>query len=223
MKMKTKLLLSLAVAASFVGIMTVGGGNTVAEVPYVTENTQTLFVTHGTYDRLFENVDDMYQAADLVAEVKIKDQEAVIESDPSFVQTRSAAEIKRVLKGNAALKNITITESGGVTDLSGVKGNEKRASEKGKGNQGLVEIAREGSPVMKAGNTYIVFLTDTKDSKWGYTITGSIQGKIRIDNESGLGTVTVDRKTFETEGDKFILQKKFAGISKDKIMASIKK
>lgn len=198
--------------------------SSMAAPQYINEAQQQYPVanSHSTYDRLFGSVDELYENSDLVAEIKIKEQETVQDVSPSTVQTRSFAEVKQVLKGDVDLREIIITESGGLADMSNVKGNEMRSSGREK-KQDKVEIVPDGSPVMKKGNTYLVFLIDTKDEYWGYTITGSIQGKVRIDDLSNQAVITADKRAYSNDPDLFFLQKKYAGKQKQEILDSIKK
>lgn len=206
---------------------------TVAAVSYISfDSAATHFViesqqqdpianTHSTYDRLFKNVDELYENSDLIAEILIKEQESTQDNSPATVQTRSFSVVKQVLKGNSDLKEIIITESGGLADMSNVKGNEMRSSGREQ-KQDKVELVPDGSPVMKKGNTYFVFLMDTKDEHWGYTITGSIQGKVRIDDASNQAVITADKKAYTDDPELFFLQKKYVGKNKQKIVDSIK-
>lgn len=170
--------------------------------------------TYGSLQSLNEN-------SVLVAEVKIIDQDTVyISQNPPSVETWSEAEIKQVFKGTESRETVTIIEFGGVIDQSKSTGNEMRSDGAPRKTEAIIESALEGSPVMKMGNTYIVFLKRSGTDK--YSITGSIQGKIRISDTTNKGVVTIDPEVFaEHMNDLFWFQRKFAGKEKAEIAGEL--
>ena len=189
------------------------------EALFVSDTTYPEALTHGMYDHLFKSVEDLYKGSDLVAEVKITGQENVEGITVSSVETRSTAEIKQVLKGSDDLKSVVITESGGIGDMS------KVATEKpgldAQVPHSKIEITREGVPVMKKGHTYIVFLKKLKDQD-GYIVSGSVQGKVRIDESTNKGAITASKENYDENSDLFLTQKKFTGKDKGEIVGYLK-
>ncbi|TCP54635.1 hypothetical protein EV586_104256 [Tumebacillus sp. BK434] len=172
----------------------------------------------------FDTLESMYERAVIVAEVKIKDQETIYTSEnPPSVLTWSEADIKTLYKGDTSLKTVKISETGGVIDMSKSKGNEMRSDGKPRASEPFVESTIEGSPVMKKGNRYIVFLKDGYPGD-PYTIVGTVQGKFRIEDVSNKGVVTIAPDRFAKHMDLFWLQRKFAGKEKieiDKVLKSL--
>ncbi|PWK07882.1 hypothetical protein [Tumebacillus permanentifrigoris] len=208
-----------AAAYLFVGLTS---RNSSAVPVAIDETTDPAVVTHASYEKLYSSVVELYQNSDLVAEVKVQDQETILGDTAASVQTLSHVLVKQVYKGDVNLKTVPITESGGISDFSKLKGNEVRSSGHEK-PAGIEEVTREGSPVIKPGYSYIVFLKDTKDPKWGFTITGSVQGKIRFDEGTGQILATVQNEIRNETGDLFFLQNEFAGKDKNSLVDEIKK
>lgn len=187
----------------------------------IPDNKYPIVENHGTFWR-FANIDELYQNAEIVAEIQVLDQET-IPADVGAVSTRSKVAVQQVFKGQAVPSTLTITEVGGVLDQSKLpKMDKPGAGMEPKNAPKIVETALEGSPVMKSGNTYLVFLLQNPNSKWGYNIVGSVQGKLKIDNETKKFANTVDVNKLQ-EGETFFLQKQFAGKDKGEFERVIKK
>ncbi|ASS74809.1 hypothetical protein CIG75_07335 [Tumebacillus algifaecis] len=183
---------------------------TTVDFEFVKESEYPITVGNASM-QTYDTLESMYNRAVIVAEIKVQNQETIYTSEnPPSVLTCSNAVIKQIFKGDKSLKTVKISETGGVVDMSKSKGNEMRSDGKPLKSEPFVESTIEGSPVMKKGNTYLVFL---KESAPGdpYTIVGSVQGKIRIDDVSNKGVVTIDPERFAKQMDLFWLQRKFAG------------
>lgn len=187
----------------------------------IPDNKYPIVENHGIFWR-FANVDELYQNAEIVAEIQVLDQETV-PVDVGSVSTRSKVAVKQIFKGQSVPSTLTITEVGGVLDQSKLpKMDKPGAGMEPKNAPTIVETALEGSPVMKSGNTYFVFLVQNPNSKWGYNIVGSVQGKLKLDNETKKLANTVDPKKLQ-EDETFFLQKQFAGKDKGEFERAIKK
>ncbi len=219
MKKKIWFPIAFALIVTTLALVITSNNQFIDQPEFVTEATHPTLSSHGNYERLFKNVEEIYQFSDLVAEITVTDQESLEGDVPTAVQTRSTVQVNKVYKGSPDLKSIVITESGGVTDLSKIK----KSFDTSNQNQGLVEITPEGSPVIKPQNTYLVFLKDTKDAYWGYTISGSIQGKIRLNESNMKGVITVQKDEYEKSKDLFFLQRDYAGKDKTDLESKLSK
>lgn len=236
MKKSSKIMLASLVAifgVTAVALTTDGGKAVTAQIEnvvnpvstdfeFVKENQFPITIGHGSFDK-YQDVESMNEESVLVAEVQIKDQKTVyLRENPPLVETWSEAEIKQVFKGDESLKSVTIAELGGVMDMSKSKGNEKRSGGTPVKMEPFLEDAVEGSPVMKKGNTYMVFLIHGAP-KDVYVVTGTIQGKIRISDTTNKGVVTIDPEHFTKHKGLFWFQHRFAGKDKQEIAEILKK
>lgn len=235
MKSKKRLIFIVSAVAIVIGIM-IGANyvkptsntmvtNTDATTPtlqftdlYSKETDDPLVSSEAVVIGLQSNVKEMYAASDIVAEVIVKSQQVLPISDLS-VQTLSNVTIVKAFKNVPNVTSVTVAEVGGPYDLSKVP--EKYKQKPGSSDQrtsGIVEQTLEGSPTMKNGNTYVVFLKKVKDKDL-YNLTGTFQGKIKLDTNKNIGVATVDEKKFNEQS--FFLQKEFAGKSKKDIEQTI--
>ena len=188
---------------------------------FVKETDYPIVAGHASM-AVYSNLEELRDNAVLIAEVKIKDQKTVyLSENPPSVETWSEVDIKEVYKGDSNLKKTTITEFGGVIDMSKSKGNEMRSDGAPIKSEPFIEDAVEGSPVMKKGNSYVVFLKEGYE-KGTYTIVGTVQGKIRIDDASNKGVVTIEPEHFAKHMDLFWFQRKFAGKDRSEIAQTLK-
>jgi len=169
----------------------------------------------------YNNVLELYVNAEIVALVKVKNENVFFTSDTS-VATTSTADVKQIYKGDMEIKELKITEVGGPIDLSKLPKVDKPGDGKVV-NQGLVEETFEGSVVMKNNNTYLVFLKKCSDSSYGYNVLGSVQGKIKIEEETKKALITVSKENFDETQSLFFLQKQFGGNNITDIVSAFRK
>lgn len=131
-----------------------------------------------TLSNSYSEVEDLKDAAEIIAEVKINSNEYIQYSETPF--TLSNAEIKKLHKGELdGQKSINILETGGVVDN--------------------VEYAFEGEKVLKKKEKAIVFLEKyegpIKSEIDKYVIIGVYEGKYKIDNKDSnvLSTSSLNR------------------------------
>ena len=188
------------------------------KIPYSQETNYPIMYSSASFAKTYDNLEELYKEAVIVAEVKVKEQR--INQDDSSAQTYSDVIITKLYKGEKNIKELTIVEIGGPLDLSKIP----QLDKPGKGEepyQGrIVEDTLEGSPTMKKGNKYVVFLRKNTDSNL-YTILGSVQGKIKIENNEEL--VSTVQSEYIENGNLFFLQKKYAGKDKLKLEEDINK
>jgi hypothetical protein len=165
------------------------------------------------------NLKEMYQSSDIVAEAVVTNQQ-VLPIDDTTVKTVSELTLSGIFKGDNNLTSVTVVEMGGPFDLSKVPDiyKQKPGASENPNPSGIVEQTFEGSIPMKNGNTYIVFLQKINGIE-KYNLTGTIQGKIKIDKSKNQGVATVDKEHFNEKT--FFLQKMFAGKSKEEILQII--
>ncbi|MBL0388250.1 hypothetical protein JJB07_16675 [Tumebacillus sp. ITR2] len=223
----------VVLCGAFAGVLLMSNGETIqqkVENVFSPAASNFKFVNESQYPIVsgdasmmtFSSLQEVNDHSTLIAEVSIKDQSTkYLSENPPTVETWSEAEVKQVIKGDPSLKSITISETGGVIDMSKSKGNEARGGNLAQKSVPFIEDAVEGSTVMKKGNTYIVFLKPGAIPN-SYTITGTVQGKIRMDDATDQSVVTVDPEHFSQNKDLFWLQRKFAGKSKNEILAETK-
>jgi hypothetical protein len=178
------------------------------------EGTYPIISSHGMFIQ-YSTLTDVIKTAILIAEVKVIDQDIVSIDDAADVATRSNVEVIKTFKGDPTLTSLRITESGGLVDLSKLPKVDKPGKGHEPANLGIVDTALEGSPVMKKNQTYIVFVKQNPNPKWGYNIVGSVQGKLKIDGVSGKVLNTVDPHYVGEET--FFLQKQFEGKDKSQV------
>jgi hypothetical protein len=187
---------------------------------YSKETDLPVVSSEGLFVTKFNNLETMYSAADIVAEIKVNDQN-VTPLQEWNVYTTSNVEVIKTYKGDSTIKNLLIAETGGPVDMTGFKEKYKNkpGAEIQKDNPTIVESTLEGVPVMKKGNSYLVFLqkslqiegTEVPDTlKNGYyTVKGSIQGKIKLDKGINKAVATVNPEKINE--DIHFFQKMFAG------------
>jgi hypothetical protein len=176
--------------------------------------------SEGLFITKFDDLKTMYSAADIVAEIKVKDQN-VVPQEEWDAYTTSNVEVIKTYKGDTTITNLLIVETGGPVDMTGFK--EKYKDKPGDGiqrdNPNVVESTLEGVPVMKKGNSYLVFLQKSPQiegmevpealKNGYYTVQGSIQGKIKLDKGINKAVATVDPEIINE--DIHFFQKMFAG------------
>lgn len=151
------------------------------------------------FAKIYRSTSEMYQDAEIVAKVKVRDSQvkSMDESQPPMMYTFSTVDVETVYKGDPNLHTLLISERGGPYKAT-------------KPKVITQEQTTDGSPAMKQGHEYIVFLhPGTNMKKWGYTIVGVVQGKIRIEN--GYGVATAEKSWLKKEPEVFDFQNKFSG------------
>ncbi|MDF2606741.1 MAG: hypothetical protein K0S34_936 [Bacillales bacterium] len=173
------------------------------QVVFSKETDHKIVSTTGLFDKLFDNMNSMFVASDIVAEVEVNEQD-VRQTEAFDAETRSKVIIVKLFRGDPYLEEALVVEIGGPVNKS--KGESPTT----------IESALEGVPVMKKGNSYIVFLrksppvTGVTGLENGfYSIQGSVQGKIKLDKEKNIAVATVDPSIINEEIHFF--QKMFAG------------
>lgn len=177
---------------------------------YSPESQYPVFPSSASFHKLYNNGKELYKEADLVAKVEVKNHR--FEQQGSLVSTYTDVQLLKVYKGDSKLQMVKVCEFGGLLNTQELNLPQKEGeppAENGSGKQGMVESTLEGSPTMRSGNQYIVFLKKDPDQGF-YTIVGSVQGKIKIDDKKNLvlGTVKEDRVK---KDDLYFLQKKYVG------------
>lgn len=167
--------------------------------------------SEGSLRKTYDNIQDLYKNAEIVALVKVNKQNVFFYSDTS-VATTSTVDLKKIYKGNIESKALNITELGGPIDFSKLPKVDKPGDGKAPA-QGLVETTFEGSVVMKDNNTYLVFLINSNDPLYGYNILGAVQGKIKIDEKTKKSLITVNERYLDEPMSLFFLQKQLGGKS----------
>lgn len=169
---------------------------------------------------IFTDLKTMYSATEVVAEIKVLNQN-VVQTGETNAYTTSNVEVIRIFKGDTTLKNLLIAESGGPVDMTAFYENNKDKPGDGikRENPPIMETTLEGVPVMKEGNSYLVFLTYVPknegegipdDLKNGYyAVQGGYQGKIKLDKAIKKAVATVGPEIINEEHNFF--QKMFAG------------
>jgi hypothetical protein len=222
MSHKRRGVIASAMILASVGLFTlpINSYHTRADIPYVLENDYPFVSNHGQMETV-QNLGELISQSEVIAEVQIKEQENIRLSESS-VATRSKAKVNKLYKGSSE-SELTITEIGGVLDLSTVKGHEDRVPENytPHSTPSIVEVGIEGSTVMKPHQKYLVFLHKHPDTVWGYNIVGVVQGKIKIDNTDTL-IATIEPKHLN-DSNIYFLQKDFSGMNKQSLEKEIKK
>ncbi|PWK12829.1 hypothetical protein [Tumebacillus permanentifrigoris] len=187
--------------------------STTQEIPYSQETSLPTTESSASIGKLYHNDKEMFKEADIVALVKVNEQEVVSHSD-SLVTTKSQVSIEQAFKGKGP-SGLLISELGGPVDFSKIPDIGKSSDGKPK-QTGVMETTIEGSTVMKKGHSYFVFLKQNPDAQWGYNILGSVQGKFRYDDEKNMAVTTVAESHFKEE--LFFLQKEHAGKGKKELV-----
>jgi len=199
---------------------------------YSKETDLPLVASDGLFKTLYSDLKQMYSVAYIVAEIKVSDQN-VLQTGESHSDTISNVEVINMYKGDKNLTNLLIAESGGPVDMTGFyeKYKDKPGDNVKRENPPIVESTVEGVPVMKKGNSYIVFLNKVPQAeavgapetlKNGYYIVvGSIQGKIKLDKSINKAVATVIPEVINEE--KHFFQKLFAGKDINTLKSEIEK
>ncbi|HBI03649.1 MAG TPA: hypothetical protein DDY49_06435 [Paenibacillaceae bacterium] len=186
------------------------------KIPYSAETNYPIMYSSASFAKTYDNLEGMYKEAVIVAEVNVQEQR--VKQDDSSAQTHSDVIITKLYKGEKNIKELTIAEIGGPLDLSKTSQLDKPGKGKEPYQGRIVEDTLEGSPTIKKGNKYIVFLRKNIDSNL-YTILGSVQGKIKIESNEKL--VSTVQSEYIENGNLFFLQKKYAGKDKVKLEEDI--
>lgn len=212
------------VVALSLGLLLLGGGlvyylfsQTTKAFAYSPESPYPVVKTTGCVAQMFPSVKGLYDEADLVAKVEVKEHQ--FQQKGITVHTLSHVTVSKLFKGDPKVHQMTISEFGGLVDTS--KEAVIRFGYKETKIKGLIEDTLEGSPTMRKGNQYIVFLKKDPDQDF-YTIVGNIQGKIKIDAKSNVGVATVDEERIMAD-EMFILQKYYTGKKIDELETEIEK
>jgi hypothetical protein len=183
-----------------------------SELIFSKETDFPIVSSEGLFSKTFNTVEGMFEDAEIVAEVKVLDQQ-VYERESFTVETLSNVEVIKLYKGDSQLTTVNVAEIGGPIDLA--KEQLAYRGKPGSGEEPTVNVEREmaestleGVPVIKKGNQYIVFLTKNYGSET-YSPTGSVQGKIKLDKDNRKAVATVAPERIN-EGINFF-QKEFAG------------
>jgi len=185
-------------------------------LPYATERDLPVF-SPGIYDfTRYPDLKSLNDASDIVAEVEVIAQETVRKDELAIPETRSQVQVIVPIKGVADDQTLTIAETGGPAEAS-----VKLPGEAGQQPKRMVDFAMEWSPVMSEGGQYLLFLTKSADLAL-YTITGSVQGKLKIDKETEEAVVTVPREYIRHE-HLYWLQQRFGGKHRDNILNAVEK
>lgn len=169
-------------------------------VPVELEHEKPIFSGIVDFARVAD-LEELNKHSALIAEVEVLEQDLFYEG---IVQTRSLVRIKQVYRGDPEGETIYITETGGPLK-------EQDAEE-----------TVYGSTVMKPGSTYVVFLKKgSLHETFGYSVTGTVQGKIKVDEATGRLTATVPRNELRDHRHLFFLQIEFAGQEKDALVKEI--
>lgn len=166
----------------------------------------------------YSNINDLYHASDIVAKVRVKDQENIQYKEGFFASTRSNVEVLKTYKGDS-LSTLTISETGGLVDTS--KTNIVKDGIGKIGNGEFWEVAIEGSPVMRTGNVYIVFLKKFPGYE-NYNITASVQGKLKLDVKQKIVVSPIALEVLKRNPTLFFLQNQFLGKKISEVEEAIK-
>jgi len=174
---------------------------------YSPESEYEIKSTAASFNKNYASLKELYKEADLVAKVKVENHRFQEKED--LVYTISQLQLLKVYKGDSRIKSVQVYEMGGQVDTSKMNLPEKDFDQEKKNTAShIVESALEGSPTMRSGNQYLVFLKKYPGQDY-YNIVGSVQGKIKMDkNNQFVGTVTEERIK---KDELFFLQKNYSG------------
>lgn len=164
----------------------------------------------------FTDVEGLAENADIIAEAEVISQKSNPNYERLDVYTVSELRLTRVYKGDVEIGDtVSVLETGGEFDereasryTSGKPGSELKDD---LGEPGIITIGIEGSIPMKEGNKYFVFLTENRDDV--YNIVGSVQGKIKINDEKTLVSQVSSEviKHGNKHSNLFFLQENYSG------------
>ena len=185
-------------------------------LPYGTERDLPV-VNPGIADFMrYPDLKALNDASEIVAEVEVIAQETVRRDELSIPETRSQVQVIVPIKGVAEVETLTVAETGGPAEER-----VQLAGESGEQPKRLVDFAMEWSPVMSEGGQYLLFLQKSAEPGL-YTLTGSVQGKLKIDKETEEAVVTVPREHIRHE-HLYWLQQLFGGKHRDNILNAVEK
>ncbi|UED75367.1 hypothetical protein [Brevibacillus sp. DP1.3A] len=138
----------------------------------------------------FTDVEGLAENADIIAEAEVISQKNNPNYERLDVYTVSELRLTKVYKGDVEIGDtVSVLETGGEFDereaakyFAGKPG--PKLVNDDNGEPRMTSVGIEGSIPMKEGNKYFVFLTEDKDDV--YNIVGSVQGKIKINDEETL-------------------------------------
>lgn len=209
------IVVSLGLLLIGVGLVYYLFNKTTEAFAYSPESPYPVVNTTGCVARMFPSVKGLYDEADLVAKVEVKDTH--FQSKGVVIHTLSNVTVSQLFKGDSKVNQMKVSELGGLVDTSKeeyVRFNEIK-------NKGIIEDTLEGSPTMRKGNQYIVFLKKVPGEEY-YNIVGNIQGKIKIDTVKGLGVATVNEARIQAD-EMFNLQKQYTGKKIEELVLEIEK
>ncbi|MFA4133590.1 MULTISPECIES: hypothetical protein [unclassified Brevibacillus] len=165
------------------------------------------------FTETFTDVEGLAENADIIAEAEVISQKNNPNYERLDVYTVSELRLTKVYKGDVEIDDtVSVLETGGEFDerevtkyFSGKRGFELNDN---LGDPRIIMVGIGGSIPMKEGNTYFVFLTEDKNDV--YNIVGSVQGKIKINNENTLVS-QVSLETIDQHGNLYFLQESYSG------------
>ncbi|MFF2529147.1 hypothetical protein ACFVS2_09565 [Brevibacillus sp. NPDC058079] len=183
---------------------------------YSSDSDYRIVSGEAMFTETFTNVEGLAKNADIIAEAEVISQENNANYERLDVYTVSELRLTKVYKGDVEIDDtVSVLETGGEFDerevakyFAGKRGSKVNDD---LGEPRITSVGIEGSIPMKEGNKYFVFLTEDKDDV--YNIVGSVQGKIKINDENTLVS-QVSLEVIE-HGNKhnnlFFLQENYSG------------
>ncbi|MGK5512281.1 hypothetical protein ACSNN5_29815 [Brevibacillus formosus] len=184
---------------------------------YSSDSDYRIVSGEAMFTETFTNVEGLAKNADIIAEAEVISQENNANYERLDVYTVSELKLTKVYKGDVEIDDtVSVLETGGEFDereaakyFAGKPG--AKLVNDDNGEPRMTSVGIEGSIPMKEGNKYFVFLTEDKDDV--YNIVGSVQGKIKINDEETLVS-QVSLEVIE-HGNKhnnlFFLQENYSG------------
>ncbi|MGG4455371.1 hypothetical protein [Brevibacillus porteri] len=157
---------------------------------YSSDSDYRIVSGEAMFTETFTDVEGLAENADIVAEAEVISQENNANYERLDVYTVSELRLTKVYKGDVEIDDtVSVLETGGEFDerevakyFAGKSGSKLVNDDLGEPR--MTSVGIEGSIPMKEGNKYFVFLTEDKDDV--YNIVGSVQGKIKINDENTL-------------------------------------
>ncbi|NTU21563.1 hypothetical protein HPY28_14665 [Brevibacillus sp. HB1.2] len=184
---------------------------------YSSDSDYRIVSGEAMFTETFTDVEGLAENADIIAEAEVISQENNPNYERLDVYTVSELRVTKVYKGDVEIDDtVSVLETGGEFDereaakyFAGKPGSKLVNDDNGEPR--MTSVGIEGSIPMKEGNKYFVFLTEDKDDV--YNIVGSVQGKIKINDEETLVS-QVSLEVIE-HGNKhnnlFFLQENYSG------------
>lgn len=185
-------------------------------LPYTTERDLPVINPGIAEFYRYPDLKALNDASEIVAEVEVIAQQTVQKDDLSIPETRSQVQVIKPIKGVAADQTLNVYETGGPAEAS-----VRLAGETGQQPKRMVDFTMEWSPVMSEGGQYLLFLIPSSEPGL-YTLTGSVQGKLKIDKETEEAVVTIPREHIRHE-HLYWLQQRFGGKHRDNILNAVEK